>query len=110
MLFAFTNESMGEVTSAEMLETLCNYKSLPQEHKKFAKHSCYSIIRAYLEYNSAMKTHYKLMVPFCLADGGSTLEGAAATFLGYLQQNPQYKPRTAVVVFADAMALISKCE
>jgi len=110
MMIALTNESKAEFVNAEMLAALCNYKSLPQQYQKFAKDSCNGTIRSYLEYNSAMKTHFKLKVPFCLSGGGATLSGATSTFIGYLQQNPQHKIKPAAIVFAEAMASVSKCK
>jgi hypothetical protein len=105
-----TGESRAEVVTAETLAALCNYNSLPQQYQKFAKNSCNGTIRAYLEYNSGMKTHYKLKVPFCLSEGGSSLAGAASTFMGYLQQNPHHKKNPAAIVFAEAMGSVSKCK
>lgn len=103
-------ESRAEVVTAEMLAALCNYNSLQQQYQKFAKIAVMEQSAHILKCNSGMKTHYKLKVPFCLSEGGSSLAGAASTFMGYLQQNPHNKKNPAVIVFAEAMGSVSKCK
>jgi hypothetical protein len=102
--------SYAEFITAKMLATLCTSNSLPKQYQKFAKDSCNGTIRAYLEYDSGMKTHFKLKVPFCLSRGGSSLAGATSTFIGYLQQNPHHKKNPAAIVFAKTVASVSKCK
>lgn len=109
IFFSISDEAKAEIVTAEVLATLCNYSALPNEYQKFAKNSCNGTIRAYLEYNSAMKVHFNLKVPFCLSPGGASLGGATSTFLGYLQSHPDALKKPASIVFAEAMASVAKC-
>lgn len=99
----------AEIVSANMLRVMCSYPSLPANVQEFAKQSCYTIIRSYLEYNAAMRNHVGVRVPFCLSEGGASLEGARATFLGYVSSNPNAEKQPAAIIFMMAMGEVSRC-
>ena len=99
----------AEVVTADMLRATCSYEALPADIQKFAKDTCHTTIRAYLEYNSGMK-NMGFQVPFCLAPGGSSLQGARSTFLGYLAINPDVLNNPATLVFMAAMSEVSRCK
>jgi hypothetical protein len=108
-MFFGTSDAEAEVVSADMLRAACSWKSLPADFQPVAKNMCNTTIRAYLEYNASMKTHFGLTVPFCLAPGGSSLAGASAAFTGFLANNPAMRSEPAAIVFPLAMQSVSRC-
>ena len=110
VICGLSGQVRGDVISADMLRATCSYQNLPEEVKPTAKQICHTTIRAYLEYNSAMRVVMKSWVPFCLAEGGSSLVGARSTFLGFVAANSELKQESAAVVFMMAMGEVSRCQ